>query len=102
MGKKPKVSAKEAIRSSFPRLAEETRELSKSIGALAGSVTGIESSVRRIGLNVSAWHEIAGGRNDDAGYAWSRDIGYTRIGSMWHIAIREWSQEVGERGEQTI
>lgn len=42
MGKKPRVSPVEAIKSSFPRLAEESQELSKSIAELAKSISGVD------------------------------------------------------------
>jgi hypothetical protein len=99
--KKPKVSPVEAVKTSYPQLAEESKQLQSTISAVGTSISGIEASLRRIGLHVSAWHEIAGGRNDNNGYIWSRDIGYTRIGDHWHIALREWSQEIGKEAEVT-
>ena len=64
-------------------------------------MTSVESSLCRIGLDVSAWHRIAGGQDHNVGYVWSRDIGYTRLGNHWRIAIREYAEEVGGEPEQT-
>jgi hypothetical protein len=73
----------------YPQLAEESSQLNQSIADLATSISGIEASLRRIGLNVSAWHRIAGGEHEPTGYRWSREIGYTRISDRWYIALRE-------------
>jgi hypothetical protein len=100
--KKPKVSPLEAVKTSYPQLADESKQLNQVITDLGASVSGVEASLRRIGLHVSAWHEIAGGQDEHNGFLWSRDIGYTRIDSLWHIALREWSQEPGQPEEQTI
>jgi hypothetical protein len=99
--KKPKVSALEAVKASYPQLAEEAQQLQQVVTDLGASMCGIEVSLRRIGLQVSAWHQIAGGHDEDNGYAWSRDIGYTRIGEQWYIAVREWSEEAGQEPEQS-
>ncbi len=99
--KKPKASLAEAVKTSFPQLAEESKQLRQAIADLGKSISGVEFSLRRSGLHVSAWHRIAGGENENSGYVWSREIGYTRLGDSWHIAIREWSQEIGQEGEQT-
>ena len=100
--KKSKVSQVEAVKALYPQLAEESKQLQETIAALGKSISGIEASLRRIGLHVSAWHKIAGGDNAYSGYMWSRDIGYTRIGDQWHIALREWSQEAGQEDELTM
>lgn len=100
MSKKPKASPLEAVRTSYPHLAGESKQLKQAVRDLGNSVLGVELSLRRIGLDVSAWHQIAGGDDPDSGYVWGREIGYTRLGDFWHIAIREWSQEVGQEGQQ--
>jgi hypothetical protein len=99
--KKPKVSPLEAVKTSYPQLAEESQQLKQEITDLGKGISGIETSLRRLGLDVSAWHRIAGGQDEHNGYVWSRDIGFTRIGSQWYIALREWSQEPGQEDEQT-
>jgi hypothetical protein len=99
--KKPKVSPVEAVKTSYPQLAEESNQLNQALVDLGKSIFGVEVSLRRIGLNVSAWHQIAGGRDEQSGYVWSRHIGYTRLNNSWHIALRESDQEPGQEGEQT-
>jgi cell division septum initiation protein DivIVA len=69
----------ETVKTSFPQLAEENQQLKSTIESLAASVSTIESSLRPIGLEVSAWHRITGGHNEDNDVFWSREIGYTRI-----------------------
>lgn len=97
--KKPKVSSLEAVKTSYPQLAEETKQLHQVIADLGTSMCGVEVSLRRIGLQVSAWHKIAGGQDEHSGYVWSRDIGYTRFDSQWYIGLRDWSQEPGHEPE---
>lgn len=43
--------------------------------------------MRRIGLWVSAWHQIAA--HDDDGVYWSRDVGWANVNDSWCIAIRK-------------
>lgn len=89
--KTPKVSSAEAVKTTYPQLAAETKQLKATITELGKSISGVESSLRRIGLEVSAWHKIAGGENEHNGIRWSRDIGYTQWGRHWHIMLRQWS-----------
>ena len=100
MSKKPKVSQVETVKTTYPQLAAETKHLSSAIGELAGTISTVESTLHRIGLNVSAWHTIVQGQNDDIGYVWSRAIGYTRLNERWRIALRERSQEIGQEPDQ--
>ena len=100
--KTPKVSQAETAKTLFPQLAEENQQVQELLRGYGKSISGIEVSLRQIGLHVSAWHRFAGGQDDNIGYCWSRDIGYTHINDRWHIAVREWSQEVGREDEQTV
>jgi hypothetical protein len=102
MPKPPKVSQIERTKSSFTQLVLETKELSSELKELSDKLSTVEESLRRIGLNVSAWHQITGGHDDDSGYSWSRDIGYTRIRDQWRIALRERSRESDDRPEDDI
>jgi methyl-accepting chemotaxis protein len=99
--KTPKVSPVEAVKTSYPQLAEENKLLQQTISDLAETISRIQDSLHRIKLQVSAWHQIAGGIDDNFDYKWSRDIGYTRTGDEWHIALRRWScnqdNEVNEK-----
>src|ERR1700692_4917327 len=99
--KKPKVSLAEAAKTSFPQLAAGTNELSSALTDLAGTISDIESSLRRIGINVSAWHTVASGEAADGDIHWSRDIGYTRFGDVWLIPLRDSWQELGEPDKKT-
>lgn len=91
--KTPKVSSAEAVKTTYPQLAAETKQLKATITELGKSISGVEESLQRIGLEVSAWHKIAGGVDDFSGIFWSRDIGYSQSGGRWRITLRDWSQD---------
>ena len=99
--KKPKVSPVEAVKISYLQLAEESKHLKEEVADLGRIISGVEASLRRLGLNISAWHRIAGGYDEASGFNWSRDIGYTRVGNLWHIALREFEHEPGLPPDQT-
>ncbi|MGC9952228.1 MAG: hypothetical protein ABSF64_38285 [Bryobacteraceae bacterium] len=82
-----KVLPKERIASSFKQLAAVSTDLNDAAKELGRSIGSLEAALRSLNLGVSAWYAIADGGDDDGSY-WSRDIGYTRIGEQWRIALR--------------
>lgn len=98
--KQPKPSPVEAVRSTFPRLAEENMGLRQEIAEIAQTIVGIEDSLRQIKLDVSAWHKLAAGENREGDYRWSRELGYTRDGAMWSILLRELTTNVYDDEEE--
>src|SRR4051812_49097130 len=81
------VPAKERIAASFKQLNTISADLNEAAKELGQSITSLEIALKGLKLGVSAWYEIAGSQNENGSY-WSRDIGYTRIGHEWRIALR--------------
>lgn len=95
------VLPKERIASSFKQLAAVSADLNDAAKELGRSVGSLEAALRSLNLGVSAWYAIAGDEDNDGSY-WSRDIGYTRIGDQWRIALRtaNGNYQVGHYSEQ--
>lgn len=99
--KQPKPSPVEAVRATLPLLVEDNKGVKQEIAEIADIIAMIERSLRKIGLDVSAWYKIAGGSDDESGDRWSREIGYTRYRNSWSILLRESSGNLyDEEGDE--
>ena len=85
-----KILPKDRIVSSFKHLNAISGELNAAIKELNKPIGRLEFVLKDLNLGVSAWHQIAGSEDENGSY-WSRDIGYTRIGQDWRIALRHTS-----------
>lgn len=85
------VLPKDRIVASFKQLNNASIELNAIASQLAKSITSLEEALNRLNLGVSAWYEIAGNEDHQNGSYWSRDVGYTKIGYEWRIALRQLS-----------
>lgn len=83
-----KIPPTERVTASFKQLAVASSDLDNAAKDLGTSISNIEASLRRIGLQVSAWHQVAG-HEADSGEYWSRDIGWTKLKNSWGIAVRK-------------
>jgi|SRR6266850_2674514 len=84
-----KIPPTERIAASFKELAFVSPEVESAAADLAKSISNLESYLRRIGIQVSAWHRIAGDDDPQDGSYWSRDIGWSHVEDMWSIALRK-------------
>jgi hypothetical protein len=82
-----KISPTERIASSFKKLAASSNNLKLATVDLGKSISALDEALNSLNLGVSAWHKIAGHEDDDGSF-WSRDIGYTQVGTSWGIALR--------------
>ncbi len=80
----------ERIVSSFKQLAVFSTDLNSAVDELCDNISPLDRALSKLNLGVSAWYQIAGHEDDDMTF-WSRDIGYSKIGKDWHIAIRKTS-----------
>jgi hypothetical protein len=69
------------------------------VAELRNQIELLEERLDKLDIGVAAWHRIAG-HDDDSGWSWSRDIGYTQIGHRWRIALRKMSGADGDYDEQ--
>jgi len=87
MGSK-EASLTERVQTSYKQLFLAATNLNVASDELSRAISSLETAIRKLNLGVSAWTRITGGSNDESGYWWSRDIGYTQIGYDWGIALR--------------
>jgi hypothetical protein len=80
------IPPKDRIALSFKNLATVSTDLNAAARELGVSIVSLENALESLHLGVSAWHEVAG--NDVGDTYWTRDLGYTRIGEKWRIALR--------------
>jgi hypothetical protein len=77
----------ERIASSFKKLTTSSNDRKSASGEVASAISKLDSALNTLNPGVSAWHKIAGGE-DENGNFWTRDIGYSKIGHKWGIALR--------------
>lgn len=84
----------ERIATSFKQLAGSAKEIHSAADELCTNIAPLNHALAKLGLGVAAWHQFAGHEDRDGSY-WSRDIGYTKIGAEWCIALRRTSGHNG-------
>ncbi|HEY3974530.1 MAG TPA: hypothetical protein VGM18_16115 [Candidatus Sulfotelmatobacter sp.] len=77
----------EKIQASYKQLSLAAVSLNAASDALGEAVSVFDAALKRLNLGVSAWVTVSGNDEED-GQWWSRDIGYTRIGDKWGIALK--------------
>jgi hypothetical protein len=87
-GQKKGPLPSERIASSFKQLAVSSAELNSAVGELAVNISPLDKALAKLELGVSACHKIAG-YDEGFGSFWSRDIGYSKVGKRWGIALRK-------------
>ncbi|MBL8295232.1 MAG: hypothetical protein JNN08_25530 [Bryobacterales bacterium] len=97
-----KTSPSERISSAFKQLAHASSNLDFAAKELTKTISHLEAAARRIGVQVSAWHRIAG-HDEGHGSYWSRDVGWAKVGNSWCIAIRKtWGHHEAEDHDEEI
>jgi hypothetical protein len=97
-----KVPPAERAVTAFRQLAVASSDSDTAAKDLGASLSTVESLLRRIGVRVSAWHQIAG-HEDPNGPYWTRDLGWAKIKDSWCIAIRKtWGHEHADQHEEEI
>ena len=76
------------IRESYAQLSAASSELNAASDALGKQVAALDQALKRLNLGVSTWVSIQGHDDHDTGQYWSEDLGYTRVGRKWGIALR--------------
>jgi hypothetical protein len=87
---KDKVPAEERIASSFKQLAVSSKNLKDASKELGEIICILEASLGQLNIGVSAWQKVAVHESRDGSY-WTRDVGYTQVGTSWAIALRRTS-----------
>ena len=75
----------------LPSLAATAANLNEASKALSEIIERTDDALQRLNLGVTAWTQVQGVDNTastGAGY-WSEDLGYSRIGRKWGLALRK-------------
>src|SRR5437867_2390533 len=80
----------ERVQTSYKQLSAAAANLNSVSDELNKVVGVVDTGLKKLNLGISAWVEVSG--NDRIGPDgcewWSRDIGYTKVGDKWGIALR--------------
>jgi hypothetical protein len=78
----------------FKRLVDSAAKLNKVSDQLTIQIEQIDAALKNLNLGVTAWVMIAENEDEDGNWI-EEELGYTRIGSRWGVALRTHS---GTRG----
>ncbi|MES2392934.1 MAG: hypothetical protein V4555_14910 [Acidobacteriota bacterium] len=78
------------------RLADSAAKLNEVSDRLTKQIEQIDAALKRLNLGVTAWVTIFESEDED-GNCLREELGYTRIGSRWGVALRTAS---GTRGDE--
>lgn len=84
----PQASSPEKIQNTYKQLSVAATELNTASDGLADAILMLDDTLKRLNLGVSAW-VVVSGNDDEDGSWWSRNLGYTRIGDKWGIALKD-------------
>lgn len=85
----PKALPSERVQSSYKQLSIAASNLNAASDELGKAISTLDSALQKFNLGVSAWIHLSGGKNDETFDWWSRDLGYTKVGSKWGIALKD-------------
>jgi hypothetical protein len=78
----------ERVGASFTKLSAAAKDLNKVSDELGQAISSIDHILQRLNLGVPTWVTIHGGQDEYSGEEyWSRDVGYSKVGSRWGIAL---------------
>ncbi|MBI4443761.1 MAG: hypothetical protein HY649_10345 [Acidobacteria bacterium] len=91
--KTPEVPPTEKVQTYYKQLSQAATNIKAASDELGKAISALDAALKKLNLGISAWVELSG-NEDDWGDYWSRDIGYTKIGKQWGIALRTVSGNV--------
>jgi hypothetical protein len=84
--------------SPLKKLAQTAEKLNKVSDQLTVQIELIEREFKRLNLGVTAWVTISQDEDEDGN--WTREeLGYTRIGNRWGVALKTLSGMLGDESE---
>ncbi len=72
----------------FRTLTTSAAHLNAVSDELGKPIVSIEAALKKLNLGVSTWIEFAGDHDPNSGDFWDRELGYSKVGGRWGIAIR--------------
>lgn len=80
------MNSEDAIKATYRRLVEAAADLNAASDELAETTNAWDKALGSLNLGIVAWVDVKGEKNGDRW--WDRSIGYAKVKSGWHIAIR--------------
>lgn len=80
-------STSERLASAYKRLAASSEVLNGASDEFSKPISELDAALQKLNIGLITWQTITGGSDEGDGY-WSRDVGYTKMGSKWGLAIR--------------
>jgi hypothetical protein len=84
---KPQVPSSEQAQVYYKQLTQAATSINQASDELGDAISILDAALKNLNLGVPAWVQLSGSQHQGGSY-WSRDIGYTKIGSKWGIALR--------------
>lgn len=100
--KKPVLDAPERLKKSLPKLQAAAAKLNEASDHLNNSADRFNTALRPMGLGISSWFKFAGEQNNEHGFYWSEEIGYTKLSGKWGLAIRSTSHDYAGESEADV
>ena len=73
----------------LPSLAATAANLNNASKKLTEIIERLDGALQRLNLGVTAWVQVNGANSSpDLSAFWSEDLGYSRIGRKWGLALR--------------
>lgn len=82
------------VQTSYKQLTVAATNLNTASDGLREAMSVFDAALKKLNLGISAWVTVSG-NDDEVGEWWSREIGYTRIGDKWGIALKTASGNYG-------
>src|SRR5260370_15609914 len=90
----PQVPPADRVQTSYKQLSLVATSLNAASDELVEAVSVFDAALKKLNLGISAWVVLSGNDDEDHDW-WSRDIGYTRVGDTWGIALKTASGNYG-------
>ena len=89
--KEPQAHPSERIQGSYKQLSQAAISLNSASEELGKAVSILDAALKKLNLGISAWVHMCGNEDPSNGDWWSRNLGYTKVGDKWGIALKDCS-----------
>ncbi|HME01192.1 MAG TPA: hypothetical protein VKM93_28250 [Terriglobia bacterium] len=83
----PRLAPNERVLASYKQLSLAANSLNSASDELGKAISVLDEALKRLNLGVSAWVQLSTGGGDITSNWWSRNVGYTKIGDKWGLAL---------------
>jgi hypothetical protein len=90
----PQVPPAERVQASYKQLSLAATSLNAASDQLGEAISVLDAALKKLNLGISAWVRLSGDQDEYYDW-WSREIGYTKIGDAWGIALKDASGNLG-------